>query len=190
MATTPYRIILAEPDSGIAEMFTESLIRHFNPYLTCVFNGTDLLDEVMMRRVDLIITELQLPGLHGRKLIRSLSEMTDVPVIVTATHPTIRDAAECVRMGAVDLLVKPFAIRQLLTRSQEAISMHRRSMRRRSRNRQVRALARRAIRQEKELTKRLNLVCKDLVAAHRHLVHRVLEQTAPTPAKPAGNSVG
>ncbi len=58
--------------------------------------------------VDLIVTDLVLPGLGGLELLARIREVApETSVIVMTGAPTVESAAEAVRRGAIDYLVKP-----------------------------------------------------------------------------------
>jgi DNA-binding NtrC family response regulator len=60
--------------------------------------------------VDLVITDMRLPGLSGVDLIRSIQERwPDVPVIVMTGYAHIESAVEVLKLGASDYIVKPFS---------------------------------------------------------------------------------
>ncbi|MGH7825289.1 MAG: sigma-54-dependent transcriptional regulator [Candidatus Binatia bacterium] len=60
--------------------------------------------------VDLVITDMRLPGLSGVDLIRCIQERwPDVPVIVMTGYAHIESAVEVLKLGASDYIVKPFS---------------------------------------------------------------------------------
>jgi DNA-binding NtrC family response regulator len=58
--------------------------------------------------VDVVLTDLKMPGQDGRELVRRLQATApDVPVVVLTGHGTIASAVECLKAGASDYLPKP-----------------------------------------------------------------------------------
>jgi DNA-binding NtrC family response regulator len=58
--------------------------------------------------VDVVLSDLQMPGQDGRELVRRMqASAPDVPVIVLTGHGTITSAVECLKAGASDYLTKP-----------------------------------------------------------------------------------
>jgi DNA-binding NtrC family response regulator len=58
--------------------------------------------------VDLVLTDLRMPGADGLELIRRLqSSDPEIPVIVLTGQGTILSAVECMKAGAVDYVLKP-----------------------------------------------------------------------------------
>ena len=57
---------------------------------------------------DLIVTDILLPGLGGLELLRRIREAAPQTAVIMITGvPTVESAAEAVRNGAADYLVKP-----------------------------------------------------------------------------------
>jgi two-component system response regulator AtoC len=60
-------------------------------------------------QVDLVMTDLRLPGIGGVEVLRRI-RATDaqVPVIVLTAYGTVENAVEAMRLGAFDFVLKPF----------------------------------------------------------------------------------
>src|SRR5277367_1827718 len=64
--------------------------------------------------VDLILTDLKLPGMDGLEFLAKLnSQNTHAPVIVMSAFGTVENAVEAMKKGAVDFLPKPFSLDHL-----------------------------------------------------------------------------
>jgi DNA-binding NtrC family response regulator len=63
---------------------------------------------------DVVITDLQMPGIDGLEFIRQMSRrrLAAQAIMITA-HATIASAVEAMRFGAFDYLEKPFDVNQL-----------------------------------------------------------------------------
>ncbi len=64
----------------------------------------------MLRRepVDVVLTDLMMPGTSGLDLLRTLQDLGgDVQVVLVTAHGTIETAVEAMRRGAYDFLEKP-----------------------------------------------------------------------------------
>jgi len=79
-------------------------------------DGTRALDVITSERPDLVLLDLNIPGIPGSELLaalRSSPQTSDIPVIVvTAEEEEGRRAA--MRAGADDYLTKPFSPRALV----------------------------------------------------------------------------
>ena len=77
-------------------------------------DGTVGLQKALTEVVDLVITDLRMPGVGGQELLRKVtSETPGVPVIVLTGHGTVETAVEAMRMGAYDFLTKPLDLDRL-----------------------------------------------------------------------------
>src|SRR4030042_3082719 len=66
--------------------------------------------------VDLVITDLKMPGISGLDLIRHVREnLKETEVMMITGYPTVEGAVEAVKKGAEEYLVKPFTDEELLS---------------------------------------------------------------------------
>ncbi|MDR2019412.1 MAG: sigma-54 dependent transcriptional regulator [Treponema sp.] len=64
--------------------------------------------------IDLVITDLRMPGLPGEEFLRRIStETPGIPVIILTGHGTVENAVEAMRNGAYDFLTKPVNLDRL-----------------------------------------------------------------------------
>jgi DNA-binding NtrC family response regulator len=64
--------------------------------------------------LDVIITDLQMPGMDGLALIRTLAERrTEAQVVMVTAFASVASAVEAMRYGAFDYIEKPFDVEQL-----------------------------------------------------------------------------
>jgi DNA-binding response OmpR family regulator len=174
------KILIVEPDARITELLVDSLGPHFEARLTCASAAEDALDVEILEPHDIVLTDYDLPGMDGLDFLRHLKELSSRPVILTSSRPTLSQAIEALRLGAVDYLTKPFSIPYVQQIVSTALHTHRESIKKERRFHELRQTVRRVLRDRKELNNRIDLICRDLVGAHRRLVHRVLahEQAA------------
>ena len=61
--------------------------------------------------VDLVLTDVRLPGMSGVDALRRIREIdATIPVIVLTAYGTIQNAVEAMRLGAFDYILKPFEL--------------------------------------------------------------------------------
>src|SRR6202050_589774 len=74
--------------------------------------------------VDLILTDLKLPGMDGLAFIEKLrAQNTHTPVIVMSAFGTIENAVEAMKKGAVDFIPKPFSLDHLTVVVEKALEV-------------------------------------------------------------------
>jgi two-component system chemotaxis response regulator CheY len=74
-------------------------------------DGKQALDILSQNKVDLIITDWNMPNMDGLtfvKKIRSMREWDDVPIIMVTTEAAKEDIIEALKAGVNHYVVKPF----------------------------------------------------------------------------------
>ncbi len=168
------KILLVEPDPDMVEMLVGSLRRRFDAQVTCVDGADACLNTDLYDPHDLVIAEWELEDSDGLQLAESLTILAPRPIILLADEPTSRDAIGAMRLGVRDLFTKPFPVEDLLDATERAVTGHELKRQHAVKYRRMRELVRHVIRERRDLNRRIELVCRDLVEAHRRLVHRVL----------------
>jgi len=113
---TPY--ILAVDDEHINRLILEDLIED-RYELTVVESGEACLQSVEKRVPDLILLDINMPGLSGFevcKILKSKPETTNVPVIFLTAMIESEDERMGFQLGAVDYITKPFTESIILAR--------------------------------------------------------------------------
>lgn len=86
-------------------------------------NGLDAWNAINKNSIDLVITDLRMPGMDGYELLKKISAAyPTLPVIVLTGHGTIETAVETMRDGAVDFFTKPVDLDKLLLVVKKSIS--------------------------------------------------------------------
>ena len=80
--------------------------------------GEEALDLLRHDTADLILLDLNMPGIGGLKTCRAIRDSSDVPMSVRNAE---RDKVEALDAGADDYVAKPFGIQELLARIRAAI---------------------------------------------------------------------
>src|SRR5512141_3115296 len=74
--------------------------------------------------VDLILTDLKLPGMDGLELLEKLkAQNSRTPVVVMSAFSTVENAVEAMKRGAVDFLPKPFSLDHLSVVAEKALEV-------------------------------------------------------------------
>jgi DNA-binding NtrC family response regulator len=65
--------------------------------------------------IDLVITDLRLPGMGGLEFLHAIKKSTArLPVVVMTAYGTVESAVEAMKQGASDYVLKPFALAEML----------------------------------------------------------------------------
>ena len=108
------RILLIDDDRSITTPLRRILAGEGHK-VELVQDGAEGLARACAQTFDMVLTDLQLPGLPGLDLIRQLhAAKPHLPIIVLTGHGTAESAIEATKFGAYDYLLKPLEIPQLL----------------------------------------------------------------------------
>jgi DNA-binding NtrC family response regulator len=123
-----FTILLVDDNGGDVEMFLrtveEELPRDEDEQVELVIaaraeGALAILDE---RRIDLVITDVRLPGLSGIELLKRIQARDRrIPVIIISWVNTVDTAVEAMRCGAFDYVTKPFEKLDLAARIHRAM---------------------------------------------------------------------
>jgi len=78
--------------------------------------GNQALEEVGRFRPDLILLDINMPGMNGLDLCRELRENADVAIIMLTVRNSESDKVAALDAGADDFVTKPFSTPELLAR--------------------------------------------------------------------------
>jgi two-component system KDP operon response regulator KdpE len=83
--------------------------------------GEEALEMLRHETPDLVLLDLNMPGIGGLETCRAIRETSDVPIIVLSVRNTERDKVQVLDAGADDYVTKPFGIQELLARIRAAM---------------------------------------------------------------------
>jgi two-component system, OmpR family, KDP operon response regulator KdpE len=83
-------------------------------------DGNEAIEEIKADRLDLVLLDLNMPGIDGIETCRRIRECSDVPIIVVTVRGAEEDKVAALDAGADDYLVKPFGTQELLARIRAA----------------------------------------------------------------------
>ena len=110
----PATLLVADDDPGLRESLERTLTRE-GYHVVLASDGRAALERVQAGGVDLIVTDLKMPGLTGLELLRAAKAiMPDVDVILLTAFGTVEEAVKAMKDGAYDFLTKPFRREQLI----------------------------------------------------------------------------
>jgi two-component system response regulator AtoC len=95
-----------------------------------VSSGHDALALLERRPFDLVLTDLQMPGMDGIALLTEIGKRwPDVPVIMLTAHGSVPLAVEAMKAGAAEFMLKPFDREELVFVVQKVLAGAARAMR-------------------------------------------------------------
>jgi signal transduction histidine kinase len=103
------RILVADDNPVMRSLIQQVL--EVDYHVTTIGDGAAALDYLREHRVDLMVTDIMMPGLDGFEVlqhIRSSPELAQLPVILVTGKADAQDAVEGLARGANDYIQKPF----------------------------------------------------------------------------------
>ncbi len=110
---TPARILVVDDSPSTLEVLRRNLMDGGHSVVTAS-GAADALALLSFTPVDLVLTDLKMPGLSGLDLVRHVREnLKETEIVVITGYATIGGAVEALRTGAEDYLAKPFTDEEL-----------------------------------------------------------------------------
>ena len=106
-------VLVVDDDAAVAE-FCRHVLSQAGHAVLVVKSGDEALAALDEHEVDVVLSDVRMPGMDGVDLLRSISPGNGGPDVVLMTgFGTISAAVNAIRLGAYDYLVKPFVADQL-----------------------------------------------------------------------------
>src|SRR5437660_3301434 len=117
----PAMLLIADDDPGLRESLERTLTRE-GYRVILASDGNAALERLQAGGVDLVLTDLKMPGLSGIELLRAVKAIaSEVDVILLTAFGTVEEAVKAMKEGAYDFLTKPFQRAQLLRLIRQAL---------------------------------------------------------------------
>lgn len=113
-----FKILVVEDDSELNRLFCRTLDR--NGYETlAAADASEALEIIDTESVDLIISDVMMPGMDGFEFVRQLREaQMTLPIMMITAKSDIKDKQSGFLSGADDYMVKPVELQEMLLRVQ------------------------------------------------------------------------
>nr|WP_153867688.1 MULTISPECIES: HD domain-containing phosphohydrolase [Myxococcaceae] len=125
MPPVPPRILIVDDDDSVRDVI--SVLLREEGYNCASANGAEMaLDLVGMEDTPLVISDMKMPGRDGLWLLETLRERyPDTSVIMLTGFGDTEAAVDCLRRGAVDYLLKPPKLTDLIRAIERALAKRR-----------------------------------------------------------------
>lgn len=123
MATIPSEnILVAESDPGICDLIARQTLKPFGYQVSIATDGSSAIHQAVQLQPDVLITNINLPGLSGKDLLVALSSQgISMPVILMAEKGQEADIIQAFRLGASDYLMLPVREAEVLSCVERAL---------------------------------------------------------------------
>ncbi len=107
------RILVVDDEVQILRALRRALAARGYEVVTAP-DGEDAIAEVEASMPDLVVLDLNLPGIDGMEVCRRLRTWTQVPILILSVREDEAGKVQALDLGADDYLTKPFGVEELL----------------------------------------------------------------------------
>ena len=110
----PTTILIVDDDLHVLEVL-DARLQSAGFRIFKAENGSDALRLLKDNKIDLMISDMKMPGMSGMEVLtKARTLQPGLPIIFLTAYGSIPDAVKAVKAGAVDYLAKPFDGRELV----------------------------------------------------------------------------
>lgn len=114
------RILVVEDEESIRD-FVEMGFKYEGYEVTLTEDGPGGLEAFDRQRPELVVLDLNLPGMDGLEVCRQIRRRSDVPIIMLTARAEVDERVEGLEAGADDYIPKPFKFKELLARARAVL---------------------------------------------------------------------
>jgi response regulator RpfG family c-di-GMP phosphodiesterase len=108
------KILVVDDERHIRDVLCEVARRGLNLQAIAAGDADEALERFLKFRPDVVITDIQMPGMDGVSLLKRIKdEDPTVPVVLITGYPSLDVAIRGMKEGATDFLTKPFQLKQV-----------------------------------------------------------------------------
>lgn len=124
MALKKENILIVDDNYDMLELLQRNLkAAQYHTYKAA--SVTEALEVLQYTTIDLLITDLQMPGINGIELVKYAAEhYPNMPKLVVTGYPSVETAIDAVKSGALEYLTKPFTAAELKKAVQDSFQKH------------------------------------------------------------------
>lgn len=116
-------ILVVDDEAAITEMISQALTRNGYTCVTAQNAGEALSILENKNPIDVVITDIRMPGMSGVELLEIVKQKHDADVMVMTGFTEEYDYESVVAAGAADFIQKPISFRELLIRLRRVLRM-------------------------------------------------------------------
>lgn len=115
-----FKILVADDDDIARDVITTLLSRE-GYFVISVINGLEAISRLKIEEMDLVITDLNMPGSDGIEVLKyAVRSNADIAVIILTAYGTLDSTLAAIKEGAYDYLTKPFKTQEIIILAQRA----------------------------------------------------------------------
>ncbi|MDP8983421.1 MAG: response regulator transcription factor [Acidobacteriota bacterium] len=114
------RILVIDDEPQIRRVMRATLTGH-EYEVDDARTGEEALEKLRHARYDLILLDMNMPGIGGLETCRQIRSVSEIPIIVLTVRNSEQDKVAALDAGADDFVSKPFSMPELLARIRAAL---------------------------------------------------------------------
>ena len=114
------RILVVDDEPQIRRVMRATLTAR-GYFIDDARTGEEALEKLREEKYDLVLLDMNMPGMGGMATCRAIRESWDIAIVVLTVRNTERDKVEALDAGADDYVTKPFGMPELLARIRAAL---------------------------------------------------------------------
>lgn len=164
------RVLVVDDEPEMVELVGEMVRSHVDCCVIAASTVAQARKILASSPVQVLVTDINLPDGNGMSLLAALHEQQpNAGAIVITGKPSLDGAISALRGGALDFVPKPFRTEQIVDRVRKALERHAQLAKREKRVVRLRDAVRRLNDSRKLISKKVDLLCNDLVSAYGEL---------------------
>jgi DNA-binding response OmpR family regulator len=177
MASPNERILVVENDPDISDLIARQALKPLGYQVSVVTEAASAIQEAIFSSPDLVIANLNLPGLSAKDLLVAFSAQgITAPLILVAEKGQEADVIQSFRLGANDVLFWPARDAEVVTVVERALRQTRESRTRQQLDQKVKGMNEELQRKVQQLTTILGIARAVVnITSQRQLFDRILE---------------
>lgn len=114
------KILLVDDDQNFLSVTEKRLVKRGCTVQTAS-NGSEVFEKLQAQNIHVVVLDVKMPGMNGIEVLKKIkTQFPLVQVIMLTGIPTVGCASDSLKVGALNYLVKPVDIEELLQKIKEA----------------------------------------------------------------------
>jgi len=117
---TNARVLVVDDEPQIRRVMRTTLVAR-GYIVSTARSGEEALEKIREERYDLVLLDMNMPGIGGMEACRLIRSQSDIPIVILSIRNAEKDKVEALDAGADDYITKPFSTPELLARIRAAL---------------------------------------------------------------------
>lgn len=166
-------VLVVDDEPNLVEVVGD-VVKSLDCRLVTAATVADARQVLATQDVELLVTDVNLPDGDGTALLSALHRRNPTAsAIVMTGSPTVETATAALRQGAADFVPKPFTNDHLTARVRKALDLQARAAKDERKVERLRVAVKRLNEARKLISKKVDILCNDLVSAYGELSRQV-----------------